>query len=169
MLSRIGLILCFLFGTVNLSANSASPFREYATLNAGQTTPDGKLTLVVETPSLGHHVVLLKNIYFRPMAIDFYRVSPGGCTGQNLHIRSAQSIFLCFVTDPANLTARVTPEASTPTPRPNATRTPATTPTVSNTPEPFGPHASVQVYLSWHEIPRPPKPSPSPFVVPTAT
>ena len=124
-----------------------------ATLASGETTPDGKLTLLVVKSLNGDLRVSLKNNNYRAVVVDTYVLSRGpsfNCSGRNLRIASSATQTICTVPNPANQSPAVQ--------------------TVLNTPDPNAGRASLQMSLTWHELPRPvPSPSPSPSVTASPT
>jgi hypothetical protein len=150
----------------------------------GQTTQDGKLTLVSVTSISGAMSISLKNNDSRPVIVDSYRLSYSNynCTGVSLRIPSNASQRVCVVSDASG--AGFGQESS---PRPSVERDSLPrvstftgypgniAPIQTSSPLPrstAGPTArvSLQLYVTWHALARTivnPGLSPSPFPLPT--
>jgi hypothetical protein len=135
------LVIAFWSAFVATSISSPGLARETssATLASGQTTHDGKLTLMVVSSATALRVSL-KNNDLRTVVVDAYALSgPSYCSGKYIQIPGNEMRSIC---------------------------------TVLNTPDAKLGHASLQVSVTWHEMPRPrssatPVAFPSPYRPPS--
>ncbi len=66
-------------------------------LGPGQTTPDGRLTLVVNVAGGNARVILLNNDV-HPVMVESYRLDRGSrCSGKALELSSSESYSICSV------------------------------------------------------------------------
>jgi hypothetical protein len=132
-LSQLAIAFWSAFAAASISSPGLALETSSATLASGQTTHDGKLTLMVVSSATTLRVPL-KNNDLRTVVIDAYALSgPSYCTGKYLQIPSNETRSIC--------TVPVTPDAN------------------------LG-HASLQVSVTWHEMPRP-RPSATPAAFPS--
>jgi hypothetical protein len=156
---------CAVAATLGSSAGFAAVTHS-TTLSPGQTTYDGELTLEVTTLTNGSLTMKLKNNVARTVVVDAYALSPsdpGRCSGRDFRIAGNAIRYICNVSTPANQG----PGGTLPREMINAAEPSAAVTT--KTPEPNLGHASFQMSLIWHELPRPspaPSSSTSPFLTP---
>jgi len=127
-----------------------------ATLSSGQTTQDGKLTLVVFASTTGALSVSLKNNDIRTVMVDAYSLSRGplfACSGRGLRIPSNVIHHVCTlpkITDADR--AHALPQA--PSNKVSAASGELPSIAARNMQDQDAGHASLQMSLTWHQMAR---------------
>jgi hypothetical protein len=154
-LLRIWIALWCALAAMFISSPGFALLTNSATLASGETTQDGRLTLVVTKLMNGKFRVSLKNNDPRTVVVDAYTLSRGpsyDCSGRGLRIPSNVTRYICTL----SATGAQSVNAASP-------------PAVS-TPEPYLGQASLQMSITWHEMPvATPSPSPSPSPTPSSS
>lgn len=144
---RLCIAQLFSFAALELCAFPAlsTPHGQISTasLESGETTPDGALTVVVRTLVSRDTSISLQNNTFKPLIVNTYYVSPRGslnCSGVNLRLQANASQVICTIAAPEALID--------PSPAASPHLRSASPVTV---PRSYG-RASIEVALRWHTV-----------------
>ena len=130
-------LLLVALATVSTVTLAQAAVKLSAALRAGETAPDGSVTVVAVHEGNGVLAFSVRNNAVRPVIIDAYTLSPRavrGCNGTDLPLPVGSSREICSVTD----------SWSPPSAGPDQS--------IANTADNRIGHASFQFYLTWHEI-----------------
>jgi hypothetical protein len=155
---RLAALALFTVATIVASlhsgASSTYDSANYARLESGETTQDGRLTLVSQSAGGGERDLFLRNNSAQKIFLDVFEVTGGGahCSGSRVRLRADELLHVCTVSE----NRVVLPPTPSPTPLPSMSPAPPAPREYSVT------YATPQVYIEWHVVRKQVKPTPVP-------